>query len=207
MDRGELDLAVVKGGLSLGDNTHIRQVAALDIEAFHLLVKEPIFLAWEQNFNPLKGKRININKPSTGTHHWSLDILQFAGLTPTTPDSKGSFTPTMLGNPELLEILAGLRNASDAQRGLLLAELPDAILFADLVPSSIVHSLVNLANYRLVPLDFGPAYIQHFHAGHHPILDPTVAIEVVTIPAFTYGVGPHSVPPHTCSTLGVRGCR
>ena len=90
-------------------------------------------------------------------------------------------------------------------RGLLLAELPDAVLFADLVPSPIVHGLVNLANYRLVPLEFGPAYIQHFHAGHHQVLDPTVMIEVVIIPAFTYGVGPHSVPKHGCPTLGVRG--
>ena len=115
IERGELDLAVVKGGILLDKNTQVRQVATLDIEAFHLLVKEPIFAAWEQNFSALSGKRININKPSTGTHHWSLDILHFAGLTPTTQDNKGNFTPVMLGNPELLAILAGLRNASDAQ--------------------------------------------------------------------------------------------
>ena len=207
IDRGELDLAVVKGGIRLPPDTKVRQVTALDVEAFHLLVKEAIFKEdWQQTFQTLREKkRININKPSTGTHQWSLDILKFAGFIPIRPDGKGNFTPALLGTPDLTEALAQIKNAPDKDRAqAIITGLPDAILFADPAPSPIVQGLVDLANYRLVPLDFVPAYIENLHAAHHDALDPSVTIEVVTIPAFTYGVGPHPVPKQACATLGLR---
>jgi hypothetical protein len=210
IDHHQLDLAVVKGGIRLDkDIKNVRQITTLDMEAFHLLVNEKIFQAWkddwEHNFNLLKDRRININKKGTGTYLWSLNILKFAGLTPQSPDGKGNFTPVLLGNPELVQAVDDIKNAAnDEQRRRLIADLPDAILFADLVPSTIVHGLVDQAHYRLVPLDFGPAYLQDLHAAPDDSLDPTAMIEVVTIPAFSYGVGPHSVPRHSCATLGVR---
>jgi NMT1-like family len=208
IDCGELDLAVIKGGLLLGDKKNVRQVTALDVESFHLLVREPLLTAMKTgnaapDYGALKGVRINVNSPSTGTHHWSLDILKFAGLTPDTPEAKGNFTPVTLGNPELLDSIARLKKAPDQERRQLIDQLPEAIVFADLVPSQIVQGLVDQANYRLVPLDFGPAYIRSVHASKHEVLDATVTIEMVSIPAYTYSVAP-PIPKEACSTLGIR---
>lgn len=109
----------------------------------------------------------------------------------------------MLGNPELLSRFEAIKNASDKERARLLDEMPDAIIIVDLVPSPIVQRLISLGNYRLVPLDFGPAYIQNLHATTHAVLDSSVIIEIVAIPAFCYGVDP-SAPKQACPTIGVR---
>jgi len=205
IERGELDLAVIKGGMRLRPDSPVRQVTVLDMEMFHLLVKNgPIFTSWRPDFRKLMGKRINVNTSATGTHQWALDILRFAGLTPpANGDNKGNFVPVMLGNPELLKALADIKNAQGQQRTQLLAELPDAFLLADAVPSQIVQELVSQADYRLVPLDFGLAYIQNLHARPNDKLNPLAMIETVSIPAYSYGVSP-SVPERDCPTLGVR---
>jgi len=202
--RGEVKMGIVKGGMALDDRINVRQVTALDIETFHLLVRPELYDAVMKDFGALRGKRINVNKPATGTHYWVLDILRFAGLRAPDEKDKGNYTPLDLGNPEMLKELDRIEAADEKLKESLIAGLPDAVLLAEPIPSPLANRFVRAAGYRLAPLAFGSAYIQHRH-GAEPDkhLDAAVMIELVSIPAFSYGVSP-AAPPEPCPSIGLR---
>src|SRR5262249_39405767 len=59
VNAGKFDLALVQGGLHVSDRANVRQVATLNIEPLHLLVKKEIFSLVSTNLTALEGKTVN----------------------------------------------------------------------------------------------------------------------------------------------------
>ncbi len=129
---GELDLAFVQGGLPQREN--VRQVAALAPEALHLLAKSgpPIV-----KLTDLKGKRVNLSTPGSGTRLLASKVLDFAGLMP------GDYIDEQFSYSALQQL------PSD--------ELPDAVFVVSSLPSVMAQWLIDERDYRLVELPFGRA--------------------------------------------------
>src|SRR5262245_37016418 len=140
VNEGKLDVALVQGGLGLGNRANIRQVGALHVEPLHLLVKKEHFDKVSENLAALKGKVVNLSEPGSGTYTLALEVLQFAGLQP----SK-DFTPSTLGYKALL---------AESDR----AKLPDAAFMVQSLPSPVARHLVTRKDYRIVPLSFAEAF-------------------------------------------------
>jgi TRAP-type uncharacterized transport system substrate-binding protein len=197
VEAGQLDFAMVQGGLDPSFHPHVRQVAALLIEPLHLLIKGGTHARVADTLAALKGKRVNIGPVGSGTHELSLDVLRFAGLVPRDERGHGDFAIETLGYDELL----------DPGRG---AELPDAVFTVSSLPSPVARELV-LRHYQLVPLPFGEAYALNSlnrrrpagpdGSGGRPDDVTQVHIYPTHIPAFTYGIDPPA-PPQDIATFG-----
>ncbi|CAN5171840.1 hypothetical protein BH09SUM1_BH09SUM1_32000 [soil metagenome] len=131
VDSHEFDFALVQGGMPFGEN--VRQVAALYPEPLHLLVRPEIA---DGGFAALRGKRINLGPPDTGTNRLAAQTLAFAGLLP-----GRDFTAEELGYEELMLELP--------------ADLPDAIFMVQSVPSDMAGFFVKRRGYGLLELPFG----------------------------------------------------
>ncbi len=181
-----LDLAMVQGGLALGDRQAeaIRQVAALHDEPLHLLVKGPELLAEVEAQGPvaLRGKAINLSTPGSGTHRLAVEVLEFAGLDP------GEYRATEHGYADLLKL-------DDAA-------LPDAAFMVSTIPSRVATALVETRGYRLAPLPYADAFARWRPAdGQGRVVHRHVREAV--IPALTYDREP-PVPLRPTTTLGTR---
>jgi hypothetical protein len=205
LEAGNLDVALIRGGMKLGDQRNVRQLTSLDVEIFHLLVRGDLAEQTETDFRALRGKRISINKAATGTHYWSLDILDFLDLTPDTPAKKGNFTPLTLDNQDLLKFCTRLSKASAEEKKKIEAEMPEAILFGGPLPATVPARLVQQAGYHILPMPFAAAYIQARKRDgfSNEALNPAAALEVSSLPAFTYGVSP-PMPPKDAPAIGLR---
>ena len=201
----DLDVALVKGGIKLKEPSNIRQVTALGVEQVHLLVRPELAEAVGKDFAALRGKRINLNVPTTGTYHWTADILAFMDLHLGEGDNPGDFIPTQLSYQKVLNALKAIEQAKGEKRLNLINELPDAVFIIAPLFHAAAKRLVTVANYRLVPLHFAAAYIQRRNDDPQPsaVLDRVVLIEACQIPAYSYGISP-AVPESNCPTLGFR---
>lgn len=190
VDRGDLDFALVQGGLELEPFAHVRQVAALAVTPLHLLVKAEFHGDVARDFGALRGKTINLGSGKRTVTYWlSREILGFAGLEPS------AYRTSAMTSEQL-------RVESHRDR------MPDAIFIATRPPSGLVKALVDRFGYRLVPLPFGDA----FRATAMQVLEPVPAdgitirkehIPDAEIPAYSYEVSP-PVPSEPIRTLGVR---
>ncbi len=208
VDAGMLDLAMVQGGLNRGGRRHVRQVATLQVEPLHLLVKGDLFPDVSRNLAALRGKVVNLGEKGSGTARLAREVLTFAGLRAGTGAGAvaeplaGDFTATALGYEEL-------ESFADP------AGMPDAIFLVSTLPSRVARHLVARHGYRLVPLPFGEAFaldalVPEADAGVvAPAPGPGTAavnrihVDESRIPAFTYGVDP-AVPEQAIPTLGTR---
>jgi TRAP-type uncharacterized transport system substrate-binding protein len=197
VNAGKLDAALVQGGLHVDDRPNVRQVATLNIEPLHLLVKKELLETASKNLAALEGKTVNIGTVGSGTYSLAKEALAFAGLHPQKPGTKGGYVATTLSNAELL---------SEQDR----SKLPDAVVLVSCLPSEMTKHLVSERDYRLVPLPFGEAFSLdglRADAGHAPSTngDRVVRrrVQAVVIPAFTYHVEP-PVPAAALPTLGTR---
>jgi TRAP-type uncharacterized transport system substrate-binding protein len=199
----ELDLALVQGGLSARGLDNVRQVAALYTEPLHLLVKKDLESAVTRNLFALKGKRINLSKPGSGTYPLSRAVLAFAGLKFPEGEGQGDYIPTTLGKCELVSLAEKVAAAPPGRRTSLLRQLPDAIFLVESMPSDVAQVLVRAADYRLVPLPFAEAFsLGELTDSCAPAthLEPTL-IKPTTILPYLYRVTP-AVPGRGCHTLG-----
>ena len=80
LDSGGCDLALVQGGLKPRGRRDVRQVAALHVEPLHLLVKPEMAPGINGRLQSLKGRRINLGEPGSGTYCLASAALAFAGL-------------------------------------------------------------------------------------------------------------------------------
>lgn len=203
VDKGKLDVALVQGGLSLKDRPNIRQVAALNVEPMHLLVKGEQFEAVSRDFHALKGKEVNISAPGSGTFTLALEILHFMGMRPGANRGTGNYNVSTTPYEELLKA-----QSADG--------LPDAVFIVSSLPSPVVRHLVRTLDYRLVPLPFATALALEGQAEGvgvqvsdwgalaafvRPI--EKAHLHEATIPAFAYSVQP-AVPPESLRTIGAR---
>jgi TRAP-type uncharacterized transport system substrate-binding protein len=194
LEAGQVDVALVQGGLEMRDSPVLRQVATLHVEPLHLLVKEEIHRDVARSLAGLRGKVVNLGEPGSGSRLLASDVMAFSGLT-----SGSDFAASDLG-------YADLERETDRSR------LPDAIFTVSTLPSPIVRRLVTRHAYRLVPLPFLEAFtlgaLDQDDASDRRSGEPRIRIDRrhiydATIPAFVYEVEP-GVPPVPIHTLGTR---
>lgn len=180
VEAGTLDLALVQGGLETSPRAHIREVAPLQIEPLHLLVKEEIAGEVREHLANLQGKAINIGVPGSGTRVLAGRVLDRLGI-----------------RYELREWdYARLKNTEDR------AAMPDAVFLVSSLPSNVAQHLIGQRGYRLVSVPFYEALL----IGLRESADdgeggdrPSIFAYDATIPAFTYGD-----PPEPVRTIGTR---
>ena len=198
VNAGKLDVALVQGGLRIHDRVNVRQVATLNLEPLHLLVKKESFEAVSANLAALDGKTVNLGSVGSGTHSLAQDVLTFAGMHARQPGGSTGYVATALGQTQL----HGEKDRS---------KLPDAVFVVSTLPSDLSRFLVNERDYRLVPLPFGEAFsldgLAVCEAGQLASSQASRVckgqVRAVVIPAFTYRVEP-PVPATALPVLGTR---
>jgi TRAP-type uncharacterized transport system substrate-binding protein len=199
VNRREVDVALVQGGLSSVGRPNVREVAALHIEPMHLLVKKELFKDASASLTALRGKTVDLQEVGSGTHSLATAILEFAGLRPRDQDPAGGYLPVSLDRKELFA-------EQDTAR------LPDAVFLLASLPASTANVLATRHGYRLVPLPFAEAFALRSLTEPAAEADPQAPargrvvmgrMQAATVPAFTYGVEP-AVPAQPLPTLGAR---
>jgi TRAP-type uncharacterized transport system substrate-binding protein len=191
-----VDLALVQGGLAVDGRPNVRQVAALQVEPLHLLVKKELSGEASSHLTALEGKTVNPGEVGSGTHTLSVEVLGFAGLQPRAGGPGRGYVPVPMSRQQML----GQQDT---------ARLPDAVFIVSSLPSRTAKVLVTRHGYRLVPLRFGEAFAlealsneeRRGRSQRHRIdKGRTFA---ATVPAFTYSVEP-PVPAAPLPSLGNR---
>jgi hypothetical protein len=200
----EVDLGLIPGGHGAVDLPNVRQVAALDVDPLHLLVKQELFAEVTRSLTALKGKRISLNARGAA-QALALEILRFAKLRVPSDGESGDFLPVYLNDEELLTQLAPLEQGHGPEAEQRIKGLPDAVFTLSPLPSAGAQKWVRLAHYRLVSLPFSDAFIADREAVSN---EGEAAISVANvipcqIPPFLYDMDP-PVPAQPCQTLGVQ---
>jgi TRAP-type uncharacterized transport system substrate-binding protein len=193
VNRREVDVALVQGALNPADRPNVRQVATLQVEPLHVLVKKELYRGASAGLAALRGRTVDLEEPGSGTHAFAVAVLEFVGLRPRDQDPTGGYVPVSLDRKRLLE-------EADTDR------LPDAVFLVASMPSPIAAFLVSHHGYRLVPLPFADAFALGslaLPAGSEASPIVLGRVQAVTIPPFTYGVEP-PVPEQPLPTLGTR---
>jgi TRAP-type uncharacterized transport system substrate-binding protein len=194
LESGEVDAALIQGGLEMVDFPSVRQVLGLHIEPLHLLVKERRHSAVSQNLAELRGSVVNLGDPRSGTYALSKEIMAFAGL-----EAQKDYT-------------MATQSYLDLERESQESRLPDAVFTVSTLPSPLARHLIRKHGYRLVALPFREAFaLEVLDSDHASTAAPnTVSSGIdrrylydVTIPAFTYQTEPR-VPAEPVPTLGTR---
>jgi TRAP-type uncharacterized transport system substrate-binding protein len=196
VNAGQIDVALVQGGLEAGDRGNVRQVAALHVEPLHLLVKPELAEEIKKSgFAALGGKTVNLSSIGSGTHTLALELLRFVGLSPADKPGSPGFVPSHVGYGQLLK-------EPDASR------LPDALFTVSALPSPVASWLVEAHGYRLVALPYGDAFSISAVGQLGRDAGPTGGVDKrrvydTVIPAYTYSVS-RAEPPQAIPTLGTR---
>ena len=77
VDSGEVECALVQGGLDSAELQDVRRVASLHVEPLHLLVKSTVYSEVTEHLLALEGKTINLSVRGSGTHELAQDLLSF----------------------------------------------------------------------------------------------------------------------------------
>src|SRR5262249_32887248 len=194
-----IKFGLVIGGVTSRDYPHVRTVTTLEKEHLHLLVKRDLA---EQGIPGLRGKRIFLGPPTTGSYHVARDVLDFVGLRPAVGDKNGGYLIDTTSREQTLRELGRIESMGGPERAEAIARLPDAFLFLAPLPSPFARPPVTGFGYRLFLLPSAEAY------GLHRLNLPTaegVRIErsMLTpgvIPAYTYGSDP-AEPAKDCPTI------
>ncbi len=210
VDSGELDFALIQGGLSLTGRDHVRQVATLVVEPLHLLVRggdvhervsrdlAALLESTRGADGDLRPISISLSSRGSGTYTLSRAVLHFSGLDVERLEAEGHLTSEWT--------YARLMAETDPSR------LPDAVFTVSSLPSPVARDLVREHGYRLVPLRFSQAFsldglgesaaaAELDLAGENRVVK--AHIQETTIPAFAYSVTP-PVPESPVPTLGTR---
>lgn len=135
VEAGQLDLALIQGGLSHTEYRNVRQVAVLHVEPLHLLVKPdpaasggttPGHYTLEDLSHRVRGHKfkVNVSTEGSGTHALATELLNFFALR-----SGVDYEPTFLGYEELEELST--------------EELPDAVFTVSSLPSPVARHLIS----------------------------------------------------------------
>jgi hypothetical protein len=199
-----VDLGLLPGGHSAVGLPNVRQVAALDVDPLHLLVRRELFPDVTKSLTALKGKRVSLNVRGSG-QALAREVLRFAKLRVPSDAGPGDFLPLYLSDQDLATQLTQAENRQGSARDQLLQDLPDAVFTLSPLPSAAAQKLVQVAHYRLVSLPFSEAFIADRGALPNDEDPPVSAAHVIPcqIPAYLYDTDP-PVPAQTCQTLGIR---
>ena len=199
VNAGDIDLALIQGGLLHDEYPNIRQVAVLQLEPLHLLCRfddkdmGSVDRLTLSDLSPrISGNRkltINLSTPNSGTNALSTEVLRFFGLS-----KNEDYIATQWKYSELLDPEFPDEN------------LPDAVFTVSSLPSPVAKFLITRRGYRPVELPMSDA----FRIDWTPRVSSADGRAVVRqyvqqakIPAFTYQVSP-PVPRQELVTLGTR---
>jgi TRAP-type uncharacterized transport system substrate-binding protein len=196
VESGRVDAALVQGGLDLAGHPGLRQVAVLDVEPLHLLVKEELQRAVARNLAGLRGKVVNVGERGSGTYLLAREVMAFSGL--------------RVG----IDYIETTRGYADLGREAEGSRLPDAVFTVSTLPSPLARHLVTRHRYRLVSLPFCAAFALGALDQDHAPPDRPGRTQTATrinrrhvydamIPAFAYEIEP-GVPPEAIHTLGTQ---
>ena len=132
VERREVDAALVQGGLE--GNEDVREIAPLALEPLHVMVRSDRSL---YDLEDLRGRRLMLAPPQSGTRALALDLLELAGID--SPD----FTEVAMTYEEL-------EDAADDQ-------LPDAVFHVSTMPSPVAEDLLRYRGYELMAIPYAPA--------------------------------------------------
>jgi len=192
LDANDVQLALIQGGLGQGQWHNVRLVASLHVEPLHLLVRANLHDVVSRDLAELRGKRINLGSPGSGTYILARELLGFAGLPPSAYRTES-------------RSYAELAREADGEA------LPDAVFLASTLPSPTAGHLVRRHGFKLVALPFAEAFAlqaltreerKHVLEQDREDIDNR-HIERAMIPAFTYRVSPGE-PGNDLPTLGTR---
>lgn len=216
IQRNEIDLALVQGGLRIPRDSDVRQVASIVVERLHLLVKAEFYEEACADLRALGGKSVNLGPATGGTHILGRRLLEYAGLQVAAEGQSPSERAVQLRTLSLSDINKRIDTLAPGEtsppnpearppRPAQLAELPDAFMIVDTLPARTVARLVKQAGYRLVPLPFHQAF--SLIAVDEVLRDrdhvDQLHLVATAIPPFTYGVSP-ARPPEATPTIGTR---
>jgi TRAP-type uncharacterized transport system substrate-binding protein len=198
VNRRDLDVALVQGGLAVDDRLDVRQVATLHVEPLQLLVKKELFDGASASLTALRGKTVDLEEVGSGSHSLAVAVLSFVGLQPRGRDPARGYLPVSLDRDKLFA-------EQDTAR------LPDAVFLVSSLPAPIAKYLVTRHGYRLVPLPFAEAFALESLAKTAGDEQPRAAhgrvemgrIHATTIPPFVCSAEP-PVPAAPVPTLGTR---
>lgn len=198
VNAGAIDLALVSGAFRIERDSNVREVAALNLEALHLLVKPQIADTVGESLAGLRGRRIDIGPVGSAVAGLATAVLAFSDLAPSTATPNDGFVALNLKTGELEALVE--RGDPDA--------LPDAVFILATLPSKVAAVLVREAGYRLAPLPFAEAFRLNALISNEPVTGPEADIEraytlQTTIPSFIYETQP-AVPSAALPTLGTQ---
>ena len=201
---GQLDAAIVSGGVVVPDDDEITVVGALQLEAVHILVRKEMAQAGPIS-ETIRGKRVNIGEK--GSTEWLLarDFLTFARLKLPSDTQTGDVVPTEYGKSELMSKCQAILRANGAEKDKLIAELPDCLVVLGLMPSQVVQLLIEAADYQIVPIPATRAFLSDNLQDSHA--KTTVLqreyLERTVIPMNSYFTT-RGYPAEDCETVGAR---
>jgi TRAP-type uncharacterized transport system substrate-binding protein len=198
VNAGTVDLALVSGAFRIERDSNVREVAALNVEALHLLVKPQIADTVGDSLAGLRGRRIDLGPVGSAVAGLATAVLAFSDLAPSTATPNDGFVALHLKSGELEALVE--RGDPDA--------LPDAVFILATLPSKVALGLVRTAGYRLAPLPFAEAFRLNALISKDPETGSDADIERVytmqtAIPAFIYETQP-AVPSAALPTLGAQ---
>lgn len=132
VERGELDFALIQGGLD-SPTMHVEHVATVTQELLHILVRPDI-----RGIGDLRGKRINMGSKKGGTRVVTNQVLEFSGL-----KRDIDYVETNLSSEALLSMVG--------------ERLPEAIAIVSMVPSDVAEYMVKQHHYTLLEVPFPAA--------------------------------------------------
>lgn len=205
VNSGALDAAIVSSGIMSTGKDNVRELAALQVEPAHLLIRKELAEKPGLLRDVLRGKRVNLDEPGSSAYALAQEIMAFTHLKPVGESGQGDFIAMTLGAGELIQRAQEIKKAGDEERLKLINDLPDALLLVVSMPSKVTQALIDHADYRVVPLPFVRAFISNSSQDEgklNNIIDHSY-IEQVIIPAGSY-LGSKPMPAQDCETIGLR---
>ena len=201
---GQLDAAIVSSGVVVPDDEDIAVLGAIQLEAVHVLVRKNLAEGGSL-CEMLRGKRVNLGEKGSTEWLLSQELLAFARLKLPTASQAGDVVPTEYSKAYLIDKARAVSQADGAKKDSLIQEMPDCLLVVATMPSSIAQTLVEAADYRIVPIPATRAFLsdnlQDSQAKttviHREFLERTV------IPANSY-FATSGYPATDCETIGAR---
>lgn len=127
VQRRELGAALVQGGLEVGEE--VREVAPLALEPLHLLAGPDASVF---NIEDLRGLRVQLSPPGSGTRRLALEVLSLGGM----------------DEDDITEVSMSYAELEEAE----LEDLPDALFTVSSLPSPTARFLLDERDFTLVAL-------------------------------------------------------
>ena len=193
VNRHQVDLALVQGGIPTSKFSHVRQVAVLHLEPLHLLVKPSVddlsdhlsLADVTMRLASIEQPVVNVSTEGSGTNIISSELLDFFGL-----QEGRDYIASHMSYQELTD------------PGLAVQKLPDAVFTVSSVPSPVAKWLIAQRGFRPVELPVADAFRIDWSVPREARFERGSVTEA-TIPAFAYQINP-PVPAQPLRTLGTR---